>query len=170
MRDQNLTKKIVANGLLAAIYFALSVLCGEFAYGSIQFRISEILVLLCFFRPDFIWGVTIGTFLANIMGISLYGPWDLIFGTLATLISALLVAYASPKLLVACIYPVVINAVVVGLELFLITETPFWLNMLTVGGGELAVILIGYFILLYLMRRDDFKKAMGFSRHLEARW
>ncbi len=170
MGDQSLIKKIVANGLLAAIYFVLCILCGQFAYGPIQFRISEILVLLCFFRPDFIWGVTIGTFLANIMSISMFGPWDMIFGTLATLIAAVGCAYLSPRLLVACAWPVLVNAVVVGLELWLITETPFWLNFLTVGGGELAVIAAGYVLLLFLIRRPSFTDSLSFTRHVAVKW
>lgn len=170
MRDQSLTKKIVVNALLAAIYFVLCLLCGEFAYGPIQFRLSEMLVLLCFFRPDFIYGVTIGTFLANIMSLSLLGPWDMIFGTLATLIAAVGAAYLSPRLLVAAVWPVLVNAVVIGLELWIITETPFWLNFLTVGGGELAVIAVGYVLLLLLIRRKGFSEALAFSRHVDVKW
>ena len=68
MTKGNLTKKICQNGIVAAVYFVLTLACAGFSYGQIQFRVAEVLVLLCFFRPDFVLGVTLGCFLANLLG------------------------------------------------------------------------------------------------------
>jgi hypothetical protein len=115
MTTNSLTKKICQNGVVAAVYFVITLAASGISYGQIQFRIAEILVLLCFFRPDFVIGVTLGCFLANIN--STIQPWDMILGTAATFLSSLLIAYASPRLAVACIWPVLFNAFIVAGEL-----------------------------------------------------
>src|SRR5574344_771914 len=126
---------IVENACLAALYFVLTIALGDFSYNAIQFRVSEVLVLLCFWRPDFALGLTLGCLLSNV-----FSPiaWDMLFGTLATLISCLLVSYASPKFFVSMLYPILCNALIVGWELtfFEISPIGFWLNALYVGAGE----------------------------------
>src|SRR5574344_952434 len=93
------TKKIAQNAIIAAVYFVLTMALPGLSYGQIQFRIAELLVLLCFWRPDFVIGVTLGCFLANIN--STLGPWDLLLGTSATFFSCLLVSFGSPRMLIA---------------------------------------------------------------------
>lgn len=170
MTNQKLIRKIVANALLAAVYFAVTLLCSPFAYGAIQFRISEVLIFLCFFRPDLIWGITLGTVLANIGSISMFGPWDMLFGGLATLVAAIGVAYLSPRLYVAVLWPVAVNAFVIAAELYFISGIDYWYSVLTVGGGELAVLAVGYVLMLYLIRRKAFMDSIEATRHLAIRW
>ena len=76
-------------GMIAAIYAALTYLAMLFnlAYGSIQFRFSEALTILPIFTPAAIPGLAIGCLIGNLA--SPY-PLDLIFGTAASLIAALL--------------------------------------------------------------------------------
>lgn len=162
------TKGIVANALIAAIYFVLCMISAPIAYGAIQFRIAELLVFLCFFRKDFVIGVTIGCFLANITSPLMF--YDMIFGTLATLVSALMVAYLSPRLLVAVIYPVIVNAFVVGAELYFVLSEPFWFSCLTVGLGELVVMVASYLIILAIMRRNFFKDLLKPNIHQSVTW
>ena len=162
------TKGIVANALIAAIYFVLCIISAPIAYGAIQFRIAELLVLLCFFRKYFVIWVTIGCFLANITSPLMF--YDMIFGTLATLVSALMVAYLSPRLLVAVIYPVIVNAFVVGAELYFVLSKPFWFSCLTVGLGELVVMVASYLIILAIMRRNFFKDLLKPNIHQSVTW
>lgn len=169
---KNLTKKIVENAIVAAIYFVLTIALGSFAYGEIQFRISEVLVLLCFWRPDFIIGVTIGTFLANIP--STLGAWDMVFGTLATLIAAVGCAYCSPRLAVATLFPTVVNAFVVGAELYFVfgfeSLTEFFITAGYVAAGEFAVMIVGYILWILLSKNKAFMNYLEPSRHLATRW
>ena len=59
MSNTSKTIDIIArNGIIAGLYAALTLACYPFAYGMIQFRISEFLVLLCFFRKDYTVGIT----------------------------------------------------------------------------------------------------------------
>ncbi|MBC6002890.1 QueT transporter family protein [Paeniclostridium hominis] len=141
------TKKIVTTALVAAIYATLTLVLGAISYGPIQFRISEIMVLLPFIRKDYIWGLTIGCFLANIIGP--YGAPDIILGTTATFLSVYAVYLTSKimkgnkyALLVASFWPTVINAIIIGAMLNIFVGMPLILAMLQVGFGQFVVITI----------------------------
>ena len=102
-------KKLVTNALIAAIYTAAALLLAPLSYGVLQFRVSEALVLLPFIKKDTIWGVTIGCLLANLLNPLGANPLDVVFGTLATFIAAVLTARCK-KLWQAGLPPVIINA------------------------------------------------------------
>jgi uncharacterized membrane protein len=168
MTKINLTERIAQNAIIAAIYFLLTIITTPFSYGAIQFRIAEMLVLLCFYRPDFVVGVTLGCLVSNFN--STLGPWDILIGTTATLVSSLLIAYASPRLLVAAIYPIVFNAFIVGGELYWLTAAPFWISVAFVAIGEASCVFVSYFILLGLLRRKSFLALIKAERHLSVLW
>ncbi len=167
MTKKNATRIIAANGIVAALYFALTMTSYPIAFGSINFRISEILVLLCFWRPDFIVGITIGCFLSNLL--STLGAWDMLFGTLATLLSCVLVAI-SPKLLISLVWPIAINAFAVGFELWWLTGASFWPMVGWVGIGEGTVILVAYILWMLLWRNKGFMKILEPRRKSEVSW
>lgn len=107
--------------LIAAIYAGLTYLMSFFglSFGPLQFRISEALVILPIFTTAAIPGLAVGCFFANIISFS---PVDMIFGTLATLISAVLTyLWRNVKFhdlpLLSLVPPVVINGLVVGAEI-----------------------------------------------------
>ena len=81
------TKFITTAAIVAALYVVLSLLTYTFSYLEIQCRIAEALCMTIFYTPAGIFGVVIGCFITNIIGGS---PLDMIFGTAATLIAALL--------------------------------------------------------------------------------
>ena len=83
--ENNTTKRLVRTAVIAALYAVLTLFLAPISYGSIQFRISEIMVLLAFFDPFYIGGLTLGCFVANILGPN--GMVDAVFGTIATFIS-----------------------------------------------------------------------------------
>ena len=83
------TKKITRIGVVAALYATITLVLGSISYGPIQFRISEVMTLLPLFGKEYILSLTIGCFLANVIGP--YGVPDIILGTLATFISVYLV-------------------------------------------------------------------------------
>lgn len=160
---------ISQNAILAALYFVLTVYTQPISYGALQIRLAEGLGLLCFWRPDFAIGMTLGCFLANAYSFS---PWDMLLGTLATLISCLCISYLSKWLWMACIYPVVINALVVGAELTWIYPwfDKFYLNAGWLALGELGAIAIGYAVWVALAHMKVFNKAFKPLRHQNVRW
>ena len=44
------SRRITNIGVMTAIYVVATLLCAPFAYKEVQFRISEILMLFCFFK------------------------------------------------------------------------------------------------------------------------
>lgn len=141
------TKKLTTLGLVAALYAVTTLALSGISYSSIQFRISEVMVLLPLLGKEYILALTIGCFLANVIGP--YGVPDIIFGTIATLISTYLV-YLTGKimkgkkgyLIIASLWPTIVNAIIVGIMLNKFFGLPLILSMLQVGFGEFVVITI----------------------------
>jgi len=135
-------------GIIAALYFALTMAVAPISYGQLQMRVSEALCVLPFFTPAAVPGLFIGCLLANIF--SFLGIFDIVFGSLATLIAALITYYIKNKWLLP--FPsVVVNAFVVGALLYYLAELPFWISVLYVGIGQaIACYVLGmplFFIL-----------------------
>ena len=84
---KNKTSLYIANGaMVAAIYVVLTLLFAPISYGAMQVRISEALCILPMFTSSAIPGLFVGCLLANLLGGAVI--WDVIFGSLATLIGA----------------------------------------------------------------------------------
>ncbi|MBO4541477.1 MAG: QueT transporter family protein [Bacilli bacterium] len=168
-KSPSLINRIASNGIVAAIYVTLTIISTPFAYGDIQIRIAEAMVLLCFFRRDFVIGVTLGCLLANFN--STLGPWDVLIGTAATLSSSLCIAFLSPKLLVAFLYPVIANGFIVAAELNWLLELPFWWCVLTVSIGEAIAVGLGYLFFMLIRRRyPSFFDVIHAERHRDFVW
>jgi len=144
---ENITKKLVKAALVAAIYAALTIVLAPISYGPVQFRLSEVLVLLAFIDPFYIVGLTIGCLLANILGG--LGIMDIVFGTLATFLSvsaiSLTAKYIKSKklsLIIASLWPTIFNGVIIGWMLNYVLGVPLVLTMLQVGIGEFVVVTV----------------------------
>ncbi|CAM3009757.1 QueT transporter family protein [Hathewaya histolytica] len=137
------TQKITFAALLAAIYAALTLALSFLSYGPVQFRIAEGLTVLPYFSPYAIYGLFIGCIASNI--ISPMGIPDLIFGSIATLIAAILTYYIGRsnlkyKKVLAPLPSVLINAIIIGtmLKILYVKDMPLYLNMIYVGVGQLV--------------------------------
>ncbi len=62
---ENLTKKIIRIAVVAALYAVLTLALSWISFNSIQFRVAEILIILCFFRKDYVYSLVIGCAIAN---------------------------------------------------------------------------------------------------------
>ena len=135
------TKNLVRLALVAAVYAALTLALPGLSFGAVQFRFSEILVLLCFYRKDYSVALILGCFIANCF--SPMALMDMIFGTLATAIAVIPMFYIK-NIWVASLLPVVSNGIIVPIELYICygNEPPVWFNMITVGAGELVVVTV----------------------------
>jgi len=143
------TQYLVQGAMIAAIYMVLTLLAAlaNLAYGPVQFRFSEALTILPVFTPAAVPGLAVGCLLANIW--SGYGAADMVFGTLATLLAAIstrmvrkIRVHGIPIL--APLPPVLFNAVIVGLEIAVLSTegfswAGFWAAALSVGAGELVI-------------------------------
>ena len=160
----DVTVKIVRASLIAACYVALTTLFGPLSFQATQVRISEALTLLPFIFPEAIPGIFIGCLVANILG-GAFGLWDIILGSLASLLAAWLTSKA-PNLYWAALPPVLVNAVVVGGYIAHITKTPFLLVFLQVGVGQLIACYALGIPLVRLLQRLGFVKGEEMNKTL----
>ena len=129
---------IAQAGSAAALYVALTMLSSllGIASGAVQVRLSEALCILPCFTSAAVPGLYIGCLLANLL--TGCAPWDIVFGSLATLIGAVGTRLLKDHRYLAPIPPIAANMVIVPLILrFVYGETSaVWFLMLTVGAGE----------------------------------
>ena len=156
-------KFIAESAIIAALYAALTWLLAPISYGPIQFRFSEIMVLLCFFNKKHSIGLTLGCLLANLF--SPTAVLDVPFGTIATLIACVGIMF-SKQLAVAALFPVISNAFIIAWELSFFGE-PYWMSALTVGLGELGVMVIAYIFFFFIRKSKGFMKVIHANQNLE---
>lgn len=141
----------VQAGLIGALYAVLTIAFAPISYGQIQVRISEALTILPFFTPAAIPGLFVGCLIANIYGG--LGPVDIIFGSLATLIAALMTYFIRKYKYIAPLPAVIINGIVVGIILNVVYDLPLIPSMLWVALGEaIACYGLGLPLLLSLQK------------------
>ena len=105
------TKSIARNAIVAALYAVLTYAFFFISYGNLQVRISEFMVLLCFFNPNYIYGLTLGCIVANIYSPAMSAfcsPLDIVIGTLATFLSCVCISL-SRRMLIASFFPAIFN-------------------------------------------------------------
>lgn len=147
----------IQNGLIAAIYVVLTLVFTPIAFDVIQFRFSELLLLIVFYRKDWSVGILIGTFIANYLGP--FGLTDAVIGTMATGLS-LLAMMTTHRLWLASLYPTIINALLIGLLLTIIYETPFLINAGWVALGQFAVLTLMGLPLMKLLKGNASMKRL----------
>lgn len=151
------THQLTFAALVGAMYVVLGYFGNIFSltFGAVQCRFAEALTVLPFLCPVTTWGLFVGCIITNIL--SPYGPLDMIFGSLATLLAGLLTARCKSKWL-APLPPVLSNAIIVS-ALIAFQETgltaafpaAFGYHALTIGLGEVAACYGLGLILLSLM-------------------
>lgn len=151
---------IVQAAVIAALYAVLTILQNVLLPGSasaaVQFRVSEVLTILACFTPAAIPGLTVGCIIANISSLSVLGPYDMIFGSLASLVAALLMyllrnvrTFSLPIL--ASLMPAIANGILVGFEIeFFFIEGGFHFGDFLLQGGLVALGELGVLIILGL--------------------
>jgi len=146
MQKKIFTVRFIAEaGIIAAVYFALTMAVAPIAFGQLQLRVSEALCVLPFFTPAAVPGLFVGCLLANIF--SFLGIFDIVFGSLATLAAAFITYFIKNK----WVLPFVVGAL-----LYFIAGLPFWESSLYVGAGEaIACYALGMPLFLVLNKHKD---------------
>ncbi len=163
-------QRLARIGIIAALYAALTLAAllflGGLAWGPVQFRISEAVVVLALFTADAIPGLTLVCFIANlanmvISGTGALGLLDVVFGSLATALGAWFTWKNRKNVPLALLGPVLANAVIVsaylpillqGLGFYTIPFTTieldgsyplmFLFGFITTGLGEAVVLYV----------------------------
>ena len=140
MKSKITTKQLVQIAVIAAIYAVLTAVFMSVSFTALQLRVSEVMVFLAYFNPLSIIGLTLGCFIANL----LMSPTPLL----------------EVGMVVASIWPVLFNAVIVGAMLCFAGIVPLEegskvatliATMGSVGFGEMLVVMVMGIPLTYLL-------------------
>lgn len=139
-------KVLCRAGVIAALYVALNYLLQPFSFGILQCRVSEALTVLPLLFPEAIPALFVGCVISNLIGNGIY---DIIIGSLATLIAAVGTYLAGRfiknkylKFVLGGLFPVILNALAVPLIFILcgINENAYVIDALIIGAEEAAVV------------------------------
>ena len=156
--------KICRAAMFAALYVALTMPFGELAFGPFQIRPSEALCILPLFYIEAIPGLYIGCILANLL--SAYGVYDILLGSLATLIAAVgtyfmgrLIKNSVLKVILGGLFPVLCNAFIVPAVWVLAGfDYAYWYNvavfLLNEGVWVYALGVPLFYTLLALIKKN----------------
>lgn len=141
--------------MIAALYVVLTLAINAFglASGAIQVRVSEALTILPYFTPAAIPGLFIGCLLSNtITGCALF---DIIFGSIATLLGAVGTYLLRRHKWLAPVPPIIANTIIVPFVLSYVYGTPGTIPylMLTVGIGEVLSCGVLGMVLLFALNK-----------------
>lgn len=156
------TKRLTIASVIAAGYFALTVLLAPISFGALQFRVSEVLCILPYFFPESAMGLFVGCLLSNLLGG--FGIIDVVFGSLATLLAAVMTMKIKIKWL-ACLPPVVVNGLVIGAVLAYTLNPEEFLRFYVIYGlqvfaGQLGVLYLLGLPLMYALPRMRFFQSL----------
>lgn len=159
---QTHVKTVTRAALIAAAYVVLTYLSSLFGLSSgvIQLRLSEALTVLPVFTGAAVPGLSVGCVIANLLTGA--APYDVIFGSLATLLGAVgtYLLRRAPRV-VTTLPPILANTVIVPFILALVYGVPdaLWFLFLTVFAGEaLSAGVLG--VVVYGILKKN-KKALG---------
>lgn len=153
-KSSNLTR----GALIAALYTVLTLLSNALglANGAIQLRISEALTVLPMFTPAAIPGLFVGCLISNLLTDGVIA--NIIFGSIATLLGAVLTRLLRKNTPLACLMPVLSNTIIVPFIIIYSYGVPgtYWYFALTVFIGEaLSVYALGLPLASAIKKRPE---------------
>lgn len=107
------TRSLTQGALIAALYVVLTYLSNilGIASGVIQVRFSEALTVLPAFTFSAVPGLAVGCVAANLLtGAAI---WDVVFGSVATLLGALGTYFLGKKKYLAPVFPIIANTAII---------------------------------------------------------
>lgn len=148
---------ITQGAIVAALYAVLTWVANTLglANGAIQVRFSEALCILPVFTTAAIPGLFVGCLLSNIINGCVI--WDIVFGSIATLLGALGTYFLRKTKFIFTLPPVIANMVIVPfvLRYAYMVEDAFWFLVVTVGIGEVISVCILGFILKTALDKNN---------------
>ena len=152
--------KIAKIAIVATLYVGATLAVTPLSFGAVQFRFSEILVLLCFYNPIYSASLIIGCFIAN-----LYSPMmhlDLVFGVASTVFTVLFISlfgkykpFGRLSLFISSLFAT-LSMGFIAWELMYVGQ-PFWFSFLTTAIGEFVVVsIIGCTVFKKLEKNKNF--------------
>ena len=146
---------ITHGAAIAALYVVLTLVFAPISFGPVQLRIAEALCILPMFTPAAIPGLFIGCLIANLLGGGIV--LDVVFGSLATLIGAVLGYMLRSNRWLVPLPAVIANALIVPFVLkfgYGVVDVAIPVLMLQIAAGEiLGCCVLGELFASALMKR-----------------
>ena len=152
---------ITQSALIAALYVVMTYISHLFglANGAVQIRLSEALTVLPAFTFSAVPGLFVGCLLSNILtGCAL---WDILFGSLATLLGALGTYYFGKKMYLSPVFPILANTLIVPPVLKLVygaNEAYLYLTATVFSGEVISCGICGIFLYKALKKTNLFTR------------
>ncbi|MDN6583106.1 MAG: QueT transporter family protein [Enterococcus sp.] len=164
MVERKRVNVVVTNGIIMALYLALTILVSPVASGAVQFRISESLNHLVVFNRKYLWGIFGGVVIYNaIFGM---GWRDVGFGGGQTLLALTRTAMLQ-NVVKNTKVRLALNVVFFSASMFLIAlmlnvtlSLPFWPTYGWLALSEAIIMAISAPIMYYLDTRLHFAKQL----------
>lgn len=152
---------IAIGAMIAALYTVLTYATSFIPTigGVFQFRVAEALTILPYFTTAAIPGLGVGCLLANLLTGA--GIYDIIFGTLATVIGAIGTRLLRKNKWLAPLPPILANTVIMPFVIAYVSNAPESIPFFafSVGLGELVCCgMLGMLLLFALEKRGIFLK------------
>lgn len=159
---QSKTMRLTVGAAIAAMYVVLtfvSALAG-LSSGVIQLRLSEALTVLPIFSRAAVPGLCVGCFVANLLTGG--AMWDVILGSLATLLGALGTRAFRKYKWSAPIFPIMSNAIIIPFVLQYVYqfEGAYFYFMFTVAVGEILSCGVLGILLIKLFERTGITETL----------
>lgn len=146
---------ITQGAAIAALYVVLTLVFAPISFGPVQLRIAEALCILPMFTPAAVPGLFIGCLIANLLGGGIM--LDVVFGSLATLIGAVLGYMLRSNRWLVPLPAVIANALIVPFVLkygYGVVDVAVPVLMLQIAAGEiLGCYVLGELFASALMKR-----------------
>jgi uncharacterized membrane protein len=156
-------KTLAVNGVLAALYIAVTMIVQPIAFSNIQFRLPEMFNHLIVYNKKYLFGIVIGVFLSNLF-FSPIVAYDLVFGVGQSIL-ALTITIIISRFVRNIWARMAINTIVftftmflIALELNIAAKAPFLITWAVTAAGEFVVMAIGAPIIYALNKRINFEK------------
>lgn len=139
MKNRKKIVRFAVGAIIASLYVVFTYLSSALGLSSgvIQVRFSEALTILPIFTPAAIPGLFIGCLISNILtGCAL---WDIVFGSLATLLGAFVTYLLRNHRMLAVLPPIIANTLIIPPVLIFVYDAgqAYWFILLTVALGEI---------------------------------
>ncbi|TCO53860.1 QueT transporter family protein [Caldanaerobacter subterraneus] len=151
-------KDLAEIALVAAIYFALTIIFSSISFLPVQFRVGEITKSIVVFNKKYAISMMIGNFFANLFS-PFAGAMELIFMPLSNLIGCTIGYYIgrlTHKAIGAIFIALWITASV-AITLKVSAGIPFIPTFLSVGVAETVLLVTGYFLLFTIEKKGVVK-------------
>lgn len=140
MNRRKVIQEVTFAGLIAAIYYVITIMSAPLSFGQVQCRLSEVLLFLCLRNRFAVWGYTIGCMLTNLT--SPLGIIDVIVGGGYNLVCGI-VAYKTGRKMPTFVAATVGSGIVVGAEMRICYGLPMMESAVFVALGQAIALTIG---------------------------